>query len=112
MASNEIREIYKKIPGSRCKAGCFKCCINVIQFSPSEFADMGSYANNGMCSHFVNGKCDIYEVRPFVCRIYGTSELFECEDCIPDRYLTAEETAKLVHLYREQWEAEEKMEKD
>ena len=55
MLSSEILEIYEKIPRSKCKEGCSKCCTNVIQFSPSELAHMGSYANDGCCSHCVDG---------------------------------------------------------
>ena len=73
---------------------------------------MGSYANDGCCSYCVDGKCAIYEKRPFICRIYGTSELLVCEDCEPERYLTAEETTELVHIYHELWKAEENTVKD
>ncbi len=112
MLSSEMLAIYEKIPHSKCKPGCCKCCTNVIQFSPSELVHMGSYANDGCCSHCVDGKCAIYENRPFICRIYGTSELLVCEDCEPERYLTAEETTELVHIYRELWKAEENTVKD
>jgi Fe-S-cluster containining protein len=94
-----INELYEKIPRSICAEGCFKCCINMIQFTPGEEKEMGGYDYNGKCPYIINGKCSIYEKRPFVCRIYGTSEMLKCNDCIPERYLTEKETRALVHEY-------------
>ena len=96
---NNIDEIYNKIPASICEKGCFECCTNMIQFSPSEMERMGNYEYNGICSHLKEGKCSIYENRPFLCRIYGTSEILKCDDCVPEKLLSETETANLVHQY-------------
>ena len=93
------KNIYDKIPKSQCLNGCYKCCTNMIQYTPSELKTMGGYEYNGECSHLKDGKCSIYDKRPFVCRIYGVSELFKCEDCVPERFLSEEETIELVHQY-------------
>ena len=95
----EIQTIYTKIPISSCVEKCFKCCTNMVQFTPSELKAMGGYEYNGVCSHLIDGKCSIYENRPFVCRIYGTSELLKCDDCTPERFLSENETVELVHQY-------------
>lgn len=92
-------ELYSKIPKSQCKKGCYKCCTNMIQFTTAELNAMGGYAYNGVCSHLIDGMCSIYEQRPFVCRIFGTSEIMKCENCVPSRYLNEEETKLLVHEY-------------
>ena len=93
------KELYFKIPQSQCKKGCYKCCVNMIQYTPSEFKAVGGYEFKEKCSHLKDGKCTVYENRPFVCRIYGASELFKCEDCVPERMLSEEETLELVHQY-------------
>lgn len=92
-------EIYAKLPPTRCSDTCYKCCTNIVQFSRSEEEAMGGYEWNGKCSHLVDGKCSIYENRPFVCRIFGASVLFECEGCTCDEPLGEEETKELVHEY-------------
>lgn len=94
-----IKELYKSLPKSVCKEGCSKCCSDMIQFSPSEEKRMGGYEWNGKCSHLIDGKCSVYENRPFVCRLFGTSDMLTCEGCTPERYLTEEETIKIVHEY-------------
>ena len=97
--NDELEKIYAKIPASHCKEGCFECCRNMIQFSAEEEAAMGGYEYNSVCSHLVEGKCTVYESRPFVCRIFGTSEILKCEDCIPDRFLDINETQDVVKEY-------------
>lgn len=104
----EMKKIYEQIPSTRCVEGCFNCCKNMIQFTPSELKAMGSYEFNGVCSHLVDGKCAVYENRPFVCRLYGASEILKCENCNSERYLSEEETAKLVHEYTELKKKEER----
>ena len=92
-------EIYARIPGSRCSDSCYRCCTNIIQYSPSEEKAMGGYAWDGQCSHLADGKCSVYENRPFVCRIHGASVMMKCDDCICDDLLSEAETMELVHEY-------------
>lgn len=99
MYEKEIKELYKKIPTSVCKSDCSKCCRDMIQFSPSEEKNMGGYRWKGQCIHLHDGKCSIYDRRPLVCRIFGTSEMLICENCTPDKYLSEEETAKIIREY-------------
>ncbi|MGI6202202.1 MAG: YkgJ family cysteine cluster protein [Eubacteriales bacterium] len=99
MKMREIRELYKRIPASKCKDGCDRCCHNIIQFTPSEEAMMGGYRWDGQCPHLKEGKCAVYDNRPLVCRIYGTSELFQCKDCTPERLLSEEETLEIMREY-------------
>lgn len=38
------------------------------------------------------GKCTVYTVRPFICRLWGTTPTLRCpEGCEPERWLTREE---------------------
>ncbi len=94
-----LKELYEKLPNSTCKKDCFKCCTNMIQFTPNELKAMGGYEYNGVCSHLKEGKCTVYEHRPFVCRLYGTSEILKCDGCIPENILGEEETTDLVYEY-------------
>ena len=97
----EILKLYTQIPTSKCNGNCAKCCTNMIQFAPSEGKKMGGYKWDGKCSHLVDGKCSIYENRPLICRVYGVSELFRCEECKPDNILSESETLELIHKYVE-----------
>ena len=99
LIEESLSDIYDKIPCSVCEADCFRCCTNMVQFTEEELNLMRGYKFDGKCSHLVNGKCSVYENRPFVCRIYGTSELLRCDGCTPSEYLTEEQTLKLIHKY-------------
>lgn len=92
-------EIYAKLPQTRCSSSCCKCCSDIIQFSRSEEAAMGGYKWDGKCSHLVEGKCAVYENRPFVCRLFGASVLLKCDGCICDEPLGEDETRALIHEY-------------
>ena len=71
----EIKALYEKLPSSVCTDGCFTCCKDIIQFSKSEEAEMGGYENCGLCCHVKDAKCSVHEKRPFICRLFGVSEL-------------------------------------
>ena len=63
---------------------------------------MGGYSydpERAICTHLIDGKCSVYEKRPFICRLYGASELLKCEHCTPERYLAKQETDDLVQAY-------------
>lgn len=63
---------------------------------------MGGYSydpEHAICTHLIDGKCSVYEKRPFICRLYGASELLKCEHCTSERYLSEQETTDLVHAY-------------
>ena len=91
--------LYAKIPSSRCRANCFACCKDVIQFTPTEEKRMGGYSHNGVCCHLKDGICTVYDRRPFVCRLFGTSENLHCGSCSAEKHLTEAETAALVKEY-------------
>ena len=54
------------------------------------------------CPHLGhNGRCTAYEARPMICRLWAANECMKCPwGCRPERYLTAMETARLLHEAR------------
>jgi Fe-S-cluster containining protein len=43
-----------------------------------------------------DGSCKVYDVRPYVCRIWGAVRAMQCpHGCRPDRFLTVNETIDL-----------------
>ena len=107
MFEKEIKELYENIPPSVCGKDCAKCCTNIIQFTASEEKMMGGYEWDGQCSHLIDGRGSVYDRRPLICRLYGTSELLRCEGCTPERYLSEKETGEIIHIYVRYRKAEE-----
>ena len=97
----EIQKLYEKIPSFTCKEDCMECCDNQIQFAPEELARMPKVDwPDSWCPHLKNNRCSIYECRGFICRIYGSSELFPCPHGYgPEKPLTEAETRALFKEY-------------
>ena len=95
----EIKKLYESIPKSTCKEGCSKCCKDMIQVTKEESENMGGYKWVGQCIFLVENRCSIHENRAFICRLFGTSELMKCQDCIPERFLSEKETKDLINKY-------------
>ncbi len=67
------------LPVMQCDFGCSDCC-GIVQCHGWEYQRIEAYAkNHGIvpaeqgvtCPWYQGGKCSVYEVRPFVCRLFG-----------------------------------------
>jgi len=69
---SELEALYEKIPTFKCIPGCMDCC-GPVPFSKVEWERVKDKrkARSLKCPYAVDGKCEIYEVRPFVCRLFG-----------------------------------------
>ena len=77
--NEKLTELYKKIPEVDCPYGCTKCC-GPVPLSKSEAAVLGktelmtNWDKETMNCEFMSKdgtRCDVYEDRPFICRIFG-----------------------------------------
>ena len=76
----QLLRLYAMIPDSPpCNEGCNKCCGPVLML-PSEARILGlaepitPHDENLKCSFIKDGRCSVYEKRPFTCRIFGTAK--------------------------------------
>ncbi|SFM59789.1 YkgJ family cysteine cluster protein [Thermodesulforhabdus norvegica] len=108
----EIDDLYAMIPRVPCPPGCITCCENfgVPSRTPVEDERIKAYlkekgmsvkeATGTRCPYVTERGCSIYPVRPFICRLYGTSPNYMCiENYRPERLLSLEEEEELLHLY-------------
>jgi Fe-S-cluster containining protein len=84
MSGKALRRIT--LPVMQCDEGCGRCCGPVI-CKPHEFANVNRYAaERGIepvaqgltCPWYQHGQCQVYEVRPHVCRVYGHFAELNC----------------------------------
>lgn len=48
-----------------------------------------------------NGWCTVYSVRPYICRLWGTTKELKCpEGCEPERWLSIEESMDIFNRIR------------
>ncbi len=107
-------ELYTQIPSMSCPSGCSDCCC-LVRFSRYEVAQISTakliravftrfrQATTQKCPHVTeNNYCNIYQVRPFVCRLFGTAdhERLRCPKGVqPKKMLTADEAEKLINQF-------------
>ncbi|MEW6115362.1 MAG: YkgJ family cysteine cluster protein [Nitrospirota bacterium] len=96
-----IKKLYAEMPSFTCLEGCTECC-GPIPFTRDEWKRVKDKrkATSVDCPYFLNGRCDIYADRPFICRLYGAAEDLKCPyGCRPEKLLTAEKSAELTKAY-------------
>lgn len=86
-----LKTIYRQIPKSKCPPNCGKCCGSLFP-SMAELTNIKTYCEkrNIKYKEFIcdgvsdcpylklDKSCEIYEVRPFLCRILGVSDDLPC----------------------------------
>ena len=109
----EIEDIYKLIPDFQCIEGCHECCQNFGVPSRTKVEDervktflrrnsmQPGKARGTTCPYLIETGCSIYPVRPFICRLYGTSPNYRCKmGVVPLRLMHEDEEAEIFHLYQ------------
>lgn len=102
MEKTPIQKLYDKIPSFRCKEGCVRCCDNWIQYAPEEAERCGGFDYVERECPKLDGekRCTVYPDRPFICRIFASSEIMPCPYGYgPEHPLNREETMALLREY-------------
>lgn len=98
--SANLRRVWDAIPDTGCKGYCVQSC-GPIGASPEEarlLAERGVRVESNPtrlllsvlaevkdCPALVAGRCTVYDVRPTVCRLWGSVEEMPCPwGCVPD----------------------------
>ena len=102
-SENIIKRLRSEIPRMECRPGCSDCC-GPIFFSAWEWSQVRdkrqATSPDAKCPYVnTDGRCDIYEQRPIVCRLFGTVKtgIMACPyGCIPANPLTEEEVRRIA----------------
>lgn len=111
----KLAALYEQVPKMLdCKGKCADSCgpiecsvrerdkierasgrkLEVIGASP-EMAHRSDCLNCSMLTPM--GLCSVYEDRPMICRLFGTTEQMRCEHgCVPERWLSDDECLDLL----------------
>lgn len=81
----KIRFFRKHIPEFMCIPGCRDCCGPILA-STDEIADLPPLSTqardraleNWDCPHLTDDGCGVYEDRPLICRLFGTTPRLAC----------------------------------
>jgi uncharacterized protein len=97
------QQLYDRIPKFECKKNCTDCC-GPVPFSKWEWSRVkDKRKGTGLtCPYAVNGRCEIYDKRPLICRLFGTVEDLRCpHGQRPKKLLTKEEAYEILIEYSE-----------
>jgi uncharacterized protein len=83
--SRKIDQLRLQIPGFACEPGCHDCC-GPVTASAEELARLPvkSIAEHDAalaqynCVHLGPQGCEVYEQRPLICRLFGTTASLPC----------------------------------
>lgn len=105
------QQLYDKIPSFKCKPGCTDCC-GPVPFSKWEWDRVSDkrhatpeHIKTLTCPYAVNGRCEIYEQRPLICRLFGAVDapLMTCpHGCGPVGKLTDEQAREMMRIYTQE----------
>ena len=107
-----IEEIYKEIPTiPSCTGACATACGPIVMFTEEwkrVKRSMGdkplTYIPGSLRCPMLSptGRCMVYSVRPYICRLWGTTDTLACpEGCQPTRWLTREQAHEIFVRLRE-----------
>ncbi|HLA03166.1 MAG TPA: hypothetical protein VJ019_10440 [Aestuariivirga sp.] len=96
----ELLEIYQEIPAFHCKPGCTRCC-GIVPWSGIEWRRIADKraATGIACPYVRQGRCEIYDLRPIICRLFGAVDdgRIRCpEGCGPTFPLSQERAKWLI----------------
>ncbi|HUX89430.1 MAG TPA: YkgJ family cysteine cluster protein [Gallionellaceae bacterium] len=102
----KIRFFRKQIPSFPCKAGCHDCC-GPVTASSEEMANLPvkSIAEHEAalaelsCPHLGKNGCEVYDDRPLICRLFGTTPRLPCPNGKrPEVMIDAEIEQQIQHF--------------
>jgi hypothetical protein len=118
-----LQRLYAQLPGIGCQRKCQKACgpialtrlelHQLLRFNPRldvsriKGKTEGGYslgllylivgAENGTCPFLKDGSCSVYEHRPLICRLWGSTQVLVCPfGCQPERVLSEEEAFRFA----------------
>lgn len=106
--SQRLKALYAQVPAMECKGLCTDQCsiIGMTELERDRMlqASGGKQATvdaNMRCGYLTSGRCDVYDTRPMVCRIFGAAEDLRCKHgCRPKALLSARKGHELLDAVR------------
>lgn len=105
-----LHDLYDRIPPAPCAQCGWTCCFVPFQVSDFEkdLLPGNNFDGEGPCAFVKDGKCSVYETRPFICRIYNASPWLGCDKVEKPNMLSPKEAGELyMDYYTLFWNAEQ-----
>lgn len=106
---DSLQAIYAELPNLECQGKCQEACGPILMSDTEEQVMRSAgktvpdpievlQSTHTNCPHLTPfGRCSVYEIRPLICRIWGSVKSMKCEwGCIPDEWLTDTQARSLL----------------
>ncbi|WP_122333948.1 YkgJ family cysteine cluster protein [Pseudomonas amygdali] len=102
----KISDLRRQIPSFECVPGCHDCC-GPVTTSPEGMsrlprktaAEQDAALDELNCVHLGPQGCTVYDERPLICRLFGTTESLPCPNCRRPVELIHPRVEKQIHEY-------------
>ena len=101
-----IAFLRERIPSFECTPGCHDCCgpvttsaeeIRRLPFKSE--AEHDAALNDFNCVHLGPNGCNVYEERPLICRLFGTTPRMPCPNGCRPAQMVDIKIERQVHYY-------------
>ena len=108
MKSNRdiILRLREQIPSFECVEGCHDCCGPVTTSSEEMFrlpvktdAEHTEALDDYSCVHLGPNGCTVYEERPLICRLFGTTPKMPCPNGRRPENMIDPKVEREIHQY-------------
>ena len=104
--SQKISALRRQIPSFVCVPGCHDCC-GPVTTSPEEMsrlprktaAEQDAAMDELNCVHLGPNGCTVYDERPLICRLFGTTKALPCPNGRRPVELIHPRLEKQIHEY-------------
>ncbi len=104
--SQKIRFFRRRIPEFACIPGCHDCCGPVTTSTeemarlPDKSAEERDAALADLsCPHLGKNGCEVYEERPLICRLFGTTPQLLCPNGRRPEVMIDPDIEKKIHQF-------------
>jgi len=103
---NVIMRLREQIPSFECVVGCHDCCGPVTTSSEEmsrlpvkSDAEHDAALEHFNCVHLGPNGCEVYDDRPLICRLFGTTPRMACpNDRRPEKMIDSEIEDQVHHF--------------
>jgi Fe-S-cluster containining protein len=107
-AAAALDALYAELPSIQCRGKCAEACGSIVttdlearrahQAAHRKPKTIPLADDHQRCVYLSDtGRCTVYAVRPFVCRLYGLVKLLSCPwGCVPDRWVTTRDALAIA----------------
>ncbi len=99
-AVKKLDALYRTLPRLECRGMCSESCgpIAMSAVERQRLVQISSrHRTSPVCPLLHDGRCQAYQERPLICRLWGIAEEMPCPfGCKPQRVITREEGFELL----------------